>query len=139
MVEKKNLREGGCLCGRIRYRVTGEPRWVAHCHCRSCQLATGAAFATYAGFVRQDFDVRKGVPTVANSSPGVSRCFCPHCGTALTYESERWPGEVHIFVATLDDPEALRPQVHVNVAEKLAWISLDDGLPQKAGFTDGDD
>nr|NIV31130.1 GFA family protein [Anaerolineae bacterium] len=57
----------------------------------------------------------------------------------LTYESERWPGEVHIFVATLDDPEALRPQVHVNVAEKLAWISLDDGLPQKAGFADGDD
>jgi hypothetical protein len=100
-------------------------------------LATGAAFATYAGFARQDFDIRKGVPTVTTSSPGVSRCFCPHCGTALTYESERWPSEVHILIVTLDDPEALRPQVHVNVAEKLAWITLEDDLPQKAGFNDG--
>lgn len=131
-----NIREGGCLCGRVRYQVTGTPRWVAHCHCRSCQLATGAAFATYAGFARQSFDVRKGVPTVTTSSPGVSRCFCSHCGTSLTYESDRWPSEVHILLATLDSPDDFRPQVHVNVAEKIPWISLDDELPQKDGFGD---
>ena len=139
MSNSSDTHEGGCLCGAVRYAIQGDFTYSGNCHCRSCQMATGAAFVTYAGFPRQSFGVDRGVVTVTGSSPGVSRCFCPHCGTSLTYESERWPGEVHILLATLDDPGAFRPQMHVNVAEKLPWISLDDGLPQKPGFNDGQD
>ena len=34
--------EGGCLCGAIRYRVSGEPLARSLCHCRSCRLGAGA-------------------------------------------------------------------------------------------------
>ena len=44
---------GGCLCGAVRYEAGWPPNWSAHCHCRDCQRASGAAFATYAG-IRQD-------------------------------------------------------------------------------------
>ena len=71
------------------------------------------------------------------SSPGVTRCFCSDCGTALTYESERWPGEVHVLVATFDHPEDFAPKAHVYVSEKLAWLELDDDLPQHPTFSDG--
>ena len=44
---------GGCSCGAVRYRASGAPLWVAHCHCRDCQKNTGAPLATYAGFARE--------------------------------------------------------------------------------------
>jgi len=49
-------------------------------------------------------------------------------GTPLAYKSKRWLGEVHVFVCTLDDPEALTPQAHVHVAERLSWLHTSDGL-----------
>ena len=131
--------EGGCLCGRIRYKTEGEPLWIANCHCRSCRLATGAAFATFVGFPREKFDFFHGVPMAHSSSSGVTRCFCPSCGTALTYESERWSGEVHILVATLDHPEEFPPRAHVHTSEKLAWLSLDDDLPQHPAVSSRND
>ena len=86
--------------------------------------------ATYAGYAGDGFDVEKGEPARFNSSPGVIRSFCGQCGTPLTYESKRWPGEVHIFVCTLDRPETLAPQAHVHVAERLSWLHTNDGLPE---------
>jgi hypothetical protein len=80
--------EGGCLCGAVRYRLQGAPDWSAHCHCRSCQKATGAAFATWVGVKKEKFQVIVGQPTICNSSPGVERSFCGRCGTSLTYVAE---------------------------------------------------
>lgn len=122
--------EGGCLCGAVRYRVQGAPLWVAHCHCLSCRRATASAMATYAGYAADRFAVERGEPARYSSSPGVTRSFCGQCGSPLTYESERWPGEVHIFVCTLDEPEALTPRAHVYVAERLSWLRTNDGLPE---------
>jgi len=129
MAESTEHREGGCLCGSVRYRVDGAPKWAAHCHCTSCRRATGAPFVTYAGFATAAFAFTAGQPAAHASSPGVARRFCPHCGTPLTYESARWPDEVHILVGTLDDPESVTPQGHVYTSEQLAWVHLDDGLP----------
>ena len=36
------MREGGCYCGAIRYRIEGEPLHVNYCHCRMCQRLSGA-------------------------------------------------------------------------------------------------
>ena len=128
---------GGCLCSAVRYRAE-EPLWVAHCHCRSCRLASGAAFTTFAGFARQSLVYLIGQPALFESSPGVHRGFCARCGSPLTYQSDRWPDEVHILIATADAPEALEPQAHVYCAEKLPWIHLDDGLPQHPGTSNPD-
>jgi len=37
--------EGGCTCGKVRYRLNSDPMFVHCCHCRWCQRETGAAFA----------------------------------------------------------------------------------------------
>ena len=125
-------RNGGCLCGAVRYRADGPPKWVAHCHCQSCRRQTGGAFATYAGFAADRFEFTQGAASARESSPGVTRRFCDACGTPLTYESERWPGEVHIHLGTLDDPGALSPQAHVYTDEQLPWLHLADNLPRFA-------
>ena len=117
---------GGCLCGAIRYRAGAEPIWVAYCHCASCRRATGAPVTAYAGFSAADFTYVGGAPAHYASSPGVRRSFCSRCGTPLTYEGERWPGEVHVLLGTLDRPERLEPQGHAFREEQIPWLRLDD-------------
>jgi hypothetical protein len=124
-------RDGRCLCGAVRYRVTGEPIWTAHCHCQSCRRAVSAAFATYAGFLRDRFEILAGEPAVYRSSPGVERRFCRDCGSPLTYEGERWPDQTHILVCSLEDPVGMQPTTHVHTDEQLAWLHLADGLPRE--------
>jgi hypothetical protein len=60
----------------------------------------------------------------------VWRGFCAACGTALTYRNEARAAEIDVTLATLDEPAAIAPQMHLWVAERLPWISLTDGLPQ---------
>ena len=67
-----------------------------------------------------------GAPDTFNSSEDVTRRFCGACGTPLSYESTRWPDELHILVATLDDPESLTPTAHVsgrNISPGLRWTT----------------
>ena len=122
--------EGGCLCGTVRYRVEGAPKWAAHCHCRDCRRATGAPFVTYAGYPTAKVTWLGEKPVAFASSPGVTRRFCSRCGSPLAYEGERWPGEFHIHVGTLDRPEAIRPEGHVYTAYQIPWVKLADGLPR---------
>ncbi len=132
MTDDDVLLGGGCLCGAVRFTAAGQPLWVAHCHCTSCRKATAAALATYAGYQRERVTFTEGRPAHYQSSPGVIRRFCKRCGTPLSYEGARWPGELHLFLCTFDDPTALSPGAHVFVEEQLAWLHLDDGLPRYA-------
>ena len=113
---------GGCLCGKIRYQVSGVPNWVAVCHCVSCRRATGALLSVYAGFDDAAFRYSDGEVIIHASSNGVERSFCGDCGSSLTYSSTRWPGEVHILVATFDDPSPHIPKAQVYVKDALPWL-----------------
>lgn len=54
------VREGGCLCGAVRYRVRGEPKISAVCHCNVCKRRTGSAFGMSAYFDEADVEVTSG-------------------------------------------------------------------------------
>ena len=125
-------RHGRCLCGQVRFVARGAPKWVAHCHCESCRRATSSAFTTYVGYSADAVAWTGAAPRAYASSPGVERRFCPHCGAPMSFAGARWPGEIHLFAASFDDPAALVPQVHVYVSEQLPWVHLDDGLPRYA-------
>lgn len=130
MADNELTRGGGCQCGRVRFEAQGKPIWVAHCHCADCRRAIAAALATYAGFNKESVRFVAGQPASYQSSPGVTRRFCPNCGTPISFEGERWPEEIHLFVCSFDDPAAFEPKAHVYVAEQLPWLHLSDGLPR---------
>ena len=79
---------------------------------------------------RNRFCIVEGTRQTYVSSPGVARSFCATCGTPLAYAAERYPGEIHLYVSTLDRPEVFEPGAHVHVGEQLPWLHLDDGLPR---------
>jgi hypothetical protein len=125
-------RRGRCLCGEVRFLARGEPKWIAHCHCESCRRATSAAFATYVGYPTAAVEWTGKAPSDYRSSPGVTRRFCPRCGSPMSFEGARWPGEIHLFLASFEEPASLAPQAHVYVEERLPWVHLADGLPRFA-------
>ena len=126
---------GGCICGAIRYVIHGDPEWSAHCHCRSCQKATGAAFTTWVGIQSSKFEVPNGIITICNTSAGVERGFCSRCGTSLTYVAEAgFPGQIGVLAPTLDNPEIASPGRHVMTDDQLPWVKLCDGLPTSSQF-----
>ena len=129
---------GRCGCGAVAFRVEGTPNWVAHCHCRDCRAQTGSPFTTFAGFPREHFAWTGTQPSVHVSSPGVRRSFCSRCGTPMLFEGDRWPGEVHIFISTLESPASFTPQAHVYFGQALPWIEPADGLPRFKGTGDGE-
>jgi len=123
--------EGGCQCGAVRYRVEGEPEHSAFCHCVDCRRSSGAPVTVWSAFPSARFRVVAGEARTYSSNGTAVRHFCGACGTGLWYVNEEvLPGLVDIQTATLDDPEALPPQAHIQVAERLTWMKAPETLPQ---------
>jgi hypothetical protein len=116
--------KGHCQCGAIAFEVEGPPKWVAHCHCADCRKATGAAMSTYVGCHRDTVTFTKGEPKPFASSKGVKRSHCANCGSPISFEGERWAGEIHFFVGLFEHPEDLVPEGEAFKDEKLPWLHL---------------
>jgi len=124
---------GQCLCGEITYQATGLPKWVAHCHCQSCRRNTGSVVATFVGFAVSNVEFVSGSRQFFNSSAGVQRGFCGRCGTPVSYESERYTDEIHLYLCTLDEPDKFPATAHVYSSEQVAWFECHDALPRYQG------
>jgi hypothetical protein len=114
---------GACLCRAVRFSAELPPKWVAHCHCSMCRRAHGAGFVTWAGFPREAVSLESGesLLTRHHSSPQATRSFCSRCGSMLFFESGRWPGEIHLTLASLESAEGLEPQAHVYWSSRAPW------------------
>jgi hypothetical protein len=132
MTETSKKKAGGCLCGAVRYEVSGEPFTVIHCHCFSCRRHTGSPIVTFAGFKKGQVRFTMGERRIFESSPGVGRAFCGQCGTPLTWEADR--GDlgpiVEFHISTFDDPNAFVPESHLHYDERIAWFDVADNLPR---------
>jgi hypothetical protein len=126
---------GGCQCGAVRYEVDGVPQHAALCHCSDCRKSSGAPMVAWAAFAEAEFKVIKGEVKTINSSGASMRSFCGDCGTGLYFRNaENLPGIVDIQAATLDEPEALPMQVHIQVAERIGWMETAHELPHFKRF-----
>ncbi len=126
---------GGCRCGAVRYEVDGAEEHHAFCHCRDCQLGSGAPMVAWIAFKSASFRVTKGEPTSYNGSGKSIRQFCGTCGTPLFFFNEEMlPGIVDIQSVTLDEPDAHAPQAHIQVAERRSWMKDLASLPEFERF-----
>lgn len=129
--------EGHCLCGAVRWASSGKPTWSALCHCESCRRATSAPVVSYVGVLRDGFRWTGKAPASYASSPGISRLFCPTCGSPMAFVGEPYPNEVFLYSGTIDDPAGFAPDMHVHYAERLPWLHIEDDLPRLSGFNEG--
>lgn len=124
--------EGGCTCGKVRYRLASEPIVVHCCHCRWCQRETGTAFALNAVIETDRVELLGHAPeridTPSESGKGQAIYRCPQCKVAL-WSHYGGAGERAAFirVGTLDDPDACPPDVHIFTASKQPWVIVPEG------------
>ena len=123
--------DGGCLCGAIRYRVSGEAVAATLCHCRSCRRASGGTNVAWAVFDNRQFKWLTGYPAAYSSSPGIEWLYCKHCGSLVGYRRSSRPEHMDVTTGTLDDPELYPPTVEIWIEHRIAWEPLDPQLPKR--------
>lgn len=126
---------GGCHCGAVRYEISGGQVGGALCHCVDCRRASGAPMVAWGMFPEDAVKVVKGAAKTYKSSEAGRRQFCADCGSGLFYvNAEHLPGLIDVQTATLDEPESLPPQSHIQVAERIEWMESAHTLPQHERF-----
>ena len=129
-------REGGCICGDVRFRAAEPLRTVNLCHCTECRTMAGGA----SGFTACDADgfelLSEGDlrwfagPT---SATGGERAFCGRCGSYLLF---RIPGDplLYFSASALDDETGIVAEAHIFWESRGPWEPADDSLPKIEGY-----
>ncbi len=121
--------EGGCQCGAVRYRVTGEPAIVYICHCTFCQVQSGSAFAMAMRVSAENFQLTRGeLKSFVRQGENVNLAcsFCADCGTRIHHVPDSRPDLVSLKPGTLDDTGWLRPTVHFFARSAQPWVKIPD-------------
>jgi hypothetical protein len=125
--------DGGCYCGAIRYKATGDAMFKGQCHCRECQYISGGHPNVVMGMPESGFTYGKGKPKGFRRSDlanGVTREFCGDCGTHLLTRTPALPGAVLLKVGTFDDPSLFgAPQMVIFTVDKQSFHHVPEGVP----------
>jgi hypothetical protein len=126
----KPLLTGGCQCGAIRFAMTSAPSKVSICHCRMCQKASGAPFASLAEIDKEQFAWTRGQPASFQSSSIAERDFCAACGTPLSYRRIDGP-RIEIMTGSFDRPDRVVPTRQYGTESRLGWVVGISNLPSQ--------
>ena len=133
--------DGGCDCKRVRYRMATKPLFVHCCHCRWCQRETGASFALNALIEADRVELLAQPPelvdTPSQSGQGQKIARCPKCRVAVwSHYSGAGAAVAFIRVGTLDEPDHLRPDIHIFTSSKQPWVVIPEGHTAVSEFYD---
>ncbi|GLH38619.1 GFA family protein [Pseudomonas moraviensis] len=104
---------GGCLCGAVRFQVTGEPYRVGLCHCLDCRKVHGALFHASAIFPQDAATI------TGETHDYQGRHFCPRCGSSVFNRSA---DEIEINLGALDAPDQLQPTYESWTVRRESWL-----------------
>lgn len=131
--------KGSCLCGGVRFEITGPPLSLSYCHCTRCRKQAGL-FAAVVMVRREHFRLLAGADLIRRYVPDApwkhARAFCETCGSPLGE-----PSDAHevfpIAASALDDDPGVRPVLHQNVTALPAWCAITDNVKQIPGTYGG--
>ncbi|MCZ8173525.1 MAG: GFA family protein [Novosphingobium sp.] len=122
-------REGGCLCGQVRYSVAWPPLQVMTCQCTHCQKQSGSAISIIAMVRVDDLAISGTLASyrdTGDSGNALERRFCGTCGSPLVsvIPAMEAQGMTFIKAGTLDDTSGLVPSVHLWTESAQDWMAL---------------
>ena len=124
--------KGSCLCGAVKYEVTGEAKRFYHCHCSRCRKATGTGHASNLFMQPGTLKWLSGEEQIrAFKLPEAKRftnSFCATCGSRLPRQAAD-TDIVMIPSGSLDVDAPITPQARIFSGSRASWSCADDVLP----------
>ena len=121
---------GTCLCGAVRYQVSGPMRQVIACHCVQCRKTSGHyVAATQVAVVDLEIEDSGAALRWYRSSDDAQRAFCGTCGSSLFWQrgdDER----ISIMAGTLDGATGLGTSHHIFTDDRGDYYGLSSDEPQ---------
>ena len=126
--------DGGCLCGKIRYRIVAPLEPLVYCHCSQCRKAQSVGFAANIPVAQSSFGILSdgGLLTAFRASNNKSRYFCSNCSSPI-YSHLDGADTVRIRAGTLDTDTNVVPSRHTFTGSKASWVTIQDTLDQHEG------
>jgi hypothetical protein len=128
----ETTREGGCLCGAVRYETPWPPAMLLTCACTNCQKQSGGAISVVAAVARDALECTGTLKTYTDtgaSGKNVYREFCPDCGSAVLTDTDaaREGGIIFLKAGTLDETRDLKPTIHCWSISGQDWLTYPEG------------
>ena len=120
--------KGSCLCGIVRFEITGDIQNIIYCHCSRCRKAQGSAFAANGNVDAENFNYISGKDELTGyeSTPGQTKYFCKHCGSPIISRNESSPNIVRVRLGAIESDIIERPIAHIFVKSKANWEEIAD-------------
>jgi hypothetical protein len=136
---KKRIYKGGCLCGKVRFEITGVIEGIVFCHCSRCRKAQGSAFAANGNVESNEFRIITGAELLTGyeSTPQQTKYFCRICGSPILSKTSSQPDKVRIRLGTIDSDIVEKPEAHIFIKSKANWEQIEDNLPQYDEYEPG--
>ena len=120
------IREGGCLCGAVRFRARVEAEAQA-CHCGQCQKWTGGGPLLSVRVHEIEVSGEEMIATYHASEWG-ERAFCSRCGSTLYWRMQGKP-VAYLALGLFDDQDGFEVTEEIFTDHRPGW------LPAWAGAT----
>ena len=114
---------GGCACGQLTFKTTGEPKRVGLCHCMTCRKISGAAFNAFVIFPVDQVTIAGQIRTWS-ATPESERCFCPICGSQV-FDRDKGD-EIEIKLGAFEEPNLFTPTYEAWTKRREAWLCTPD-------------
>lgn len=122
---------GSCLCGLLKFSVTGVPSRFYHCHCSRCRKSSGAGHSSNLFVEGGKLSWNGNMDDIRSyqlpEAKRFARTFCKQCGGPLPRELPAF-NLVQIPAGTLNDEPNISPQAHIFQDSKAAWSCTSDLL-----------
>ena len=126
-------REGGCLCGAVRFEAILDDQNTNLCHCRDCQLNSGAPYGCFTNVKADKFKWLSEPDGSRTETNDAHRRFCTKCGSSLNWESIKYPNSMAISTACFDDASGLVPTAELWTVDRMDGFPLISGAAQYDG------
>jgi hypothetical protein len=132
-----NKVKGGCLCGKVRYTVTGPFSAFHICHCSQCRRSTGSAHASNIFTTADRLEWLSGEDQITGFIPDepdvISKSFCSYCGSLVPYISAK-SGKLIIPAGSLSEDPGIRPDDNIFWGDRADWYDTVSQTPKFEGF-----
>lgn len=117
---------GGCFCGAVKIKVTGEPAEMGYCHCADCRSWAAAPVNAFSLWKPESIRITEGEDNVGvyNKTERSYRKFCKVCGGHLMTEHPMW-NLIDVYAAVIPGLQH-KAAVHVHYQETV--LPIHDGV-----------